>query len=133
MGRLSSFSLLLPESPGSTSRSFAKKSSCRNATARHTGTIAQGLPDTSSGDDSGAIFPALTALHKKVCERPPAAFGGSPPFSRGRMQSLTLLGLLSPLQRGTAAEGGRGSLTHSVSGLFVQSPKAGSFSRETLL
>jgi hypothetical protein len=33
------------------------------------------------------------------------------PFSRGRIHSLILLGLLSPLQRGTAAVGGRGSLT----------------------
>jgi hypothetical protein len=49
-----------------------------------------------------------------ACERPPAAFGGSPPVSGGE--------LLSPLERGTAAEGGRGSLTRRVEIEFLRRP-----------
>ena len=69
-----------------------------------------------------------------VCERPPAAFGRLSPFARGRIQ------LLSPLQRGTAAErqgvaeGGRGSfaglfpqghMRHAIWRMFLSDSKSG--------
>src|SRR5579864_8400498 len=62
------------------------------------------------------------ALPQKSGKATPCRLRRLSPFVRGRMQSLILLVLLSPLQRGTAAVGGRGSLSHTVSRLFVQGP-----------
>src|ERR1700674_639252 len=58
-----------------------------------------------------ARFTYASALHKKYGVSDPLPLTRLSPFSRGRIHSLILLGLLSPLQRGTAAVGGRGSLT----------------------
>src|SRR4051812_41397666 len=60
-----------------------------------------------------------------VCERPPAASRLSP-FVRGTIDLIKLFNLIkliksgafSPLKRGRAAEGGRGSLTRHVSTLL---------------
>ena len=50
------------------------------------------------------------ALPQKSGRATPCRLRRLSPFVRGRIQSLILLVLLSPLQRGTAAVGGRGSL-----------------------
>jgi hypothetical protein len=43
-----------------------------------------------------------------VCERPPAAFGGSPPHAEGENTALTLPALISPSRGGDASEASEG-------------------------
>jgi hypothetical protein len=48
-----------------------------------------------------------------VCERPPAAFGGSPPHAEGENTALTLPALISPSRGGDASEASEG-VTHTA-------------------